>query len=426
MSDLERLKTRKWLLSRRLIKTNKYIKAVSINKVSVDLKPSDIKLRINSIKKIWSRFVKMQSVIDQYRNESKGVKEYSRTKIEEIYVKTVALGKSLLYILKNGGAVDINSLTITVPALRLNSSSCNLRTSLSIKLAVINVPIFTGAYENWSVFHDIFTAEIHNNPRIDDVERFIYLRWCLRKEAAQVIMYIEITAANYSVAWNSLVARYNHEKVLLVQSHVKELFDLPAVNEEAAQLRTFIDQLNGHINSLKALGEKPKDWGALLIHVISIKLDSNMLKAWEMMSPQNEVLKIESLLEFLEKRFKHIETASLKLNTNGGKNRKKNDISNKAKNNKNDNEETFALSEDMKCDYCHLNHFVFKCPSFRALSVQDRIQIVTELKLCKVCLRSNHMGVKCKGKACIVCNRYHNTMLHLRKNSKNIAAVSGR
>lgn len=68
------------------------------------------------------------------------------------------------------------------------------------------------------------------------------------------------------MAWNSVVDRYNN-KNLLVQSHTKKLFDLLAVNEEAGQLRKLVDKLNGHINAYEALGENPKDWGSLLLHL---------------------------------------------------------------------------------------------------------------------------------------------------------------
>jgi len=104
-------------------------------------------------------------------------------------------------------------------------------------------------------------------------------------------MYIETTAENYNIAWNSVEARYNNKKVL-AQSHTKELFDIPAINEEAVQLRKLIDQLNGHMSALETLGEKPKEWGSILLHLIATKLDSSTLKAWETVSPKNEIPKV--------------------------------------------------------------------------------------------------------------------------------------
>ncbi|XP_025193653.1 uncharacterized protein LOC112593474 [Melanaphis sacchari] len=229
-----------------------------VNKDSVD--PIEIKCRSKRMEELWSEFDQVQSKIESFENET----DDYRIEFEEIYFSAIAL---------------------------------------ALKLAPIDVPKFSGAYEEWSAFHDIYMAMIHNNPGIDDIQRFFHLRSCLKDEAAQVIMYIETTAANYNVAWNSVVSRYNNKKVL-VQSHTKELFDIPAINEEAVQLRKLVDQLNGHINALEALGEKPREWGSILLHLIATKLDSSTLKAWETVSPKNEIPKVQVLLEFLEKRFK--------------------------------------------------------------------------------------------------------------------------
>lgn len=92
---------------------------------------------------------------------------------------------------------------------------------------------------------------------------------------------LETTSNNYTVAWQSLITRYNNKKVL-VQAHVKAIYDLETVGGDSAKkLRQFADALNGHMRALEALGQEPTNWGPLLIHVISIKLDKTTLKEWE-------------------------------------------------------------------------------------------------------------------------------------------------
>ncbi|KAL4103845.1 hypothetical protein QTP88_019180 [Uroleucon formosanum] len=284
-----------------------------------------------------------------------------------------------------------------------------------MKLSSIDIPKFSGAYEEWSAFHDIYIAMVHNNARIDDIQRFFHLRSCLKGEAAQVIRYIETTAANYNIAWNSVEARYNNKKVL-VQSHTKELFDIPAINEEAVQLRKLIDQLNGHMSALEALGEKPKEWGSILLHLIATKLDSSTLKAWETVSPKNEIPKVQVLLEFLEKRFKIMEAVETSSNINIRNDEKiKNNMINGKKNKNNHKSIAFPAYGGMKCYNCQLAHSIYKCPSFLALPIADRIKRVGELKLCKICMRT-HIGKKCDGKKCFQCHKAHNTLLHLKIN----------
>lgn len=59
---------------------------------------------------------------------------------------------------------------------------------------------------------------------------------------------------------------------------------------------------------------------------------------------------------------------------------------------------------------------IYRCPSFLSLSVNDRIKKVSELKLCKICLRS-HPNVKCQSRRCTKCSRSHNSLLHFIKTS---------
>lgn len=348
MSDLVSLKARRGQLKGHLTRFSTYV-----NKESVDI--FEVKCRSKKMEELWLEFDKVQSEIESFEDETD---EY-RVEFEEIYFSAMALGENLLQRMSakkddNGGLKSI----ATAQTVNCSSSSCCNSVTASMKLAPIDVPKFSGTYEEWSAFQNIYVAMIHNNQGIDDIQRFFHLRSCLKDEAAQVIMYIETTAANYNVAWNSVVARYNNKKVL-VQSHTKELFDMLAINEEAAQLRKLIDQLNGHINALEALGKKPKEWGSILLHLIATKLDSSTLKAWETVSPKNEIAKVQVLLEFLEKRFKIIEAveASSSINVRIDEKMKNNMVSGK-KIKSNHKAIAFPTYGGIKCYNCQLAHSI--------------------------------------------------------------------
>nr|CAI5841723.1 unnamed protein product [Callosobruchus analis] len=49
-----------------------------------------------------------------------------------------------------------------------------------------------------------------------------------------------------------------------------------------------------------------------------------------------------------------------------------------------------AVNKSTKCNYCKDNHTIFKCPEFKALSVDKRIQKVQGLNLCPNCLLQGH------------------------------------
>lgn len=398
------LKARRGKLKGQLTRFNIYL-----NKEGVD--PLEVKCRSKKIDELWSEFDQVQSEIESFGDET----DDYRIEFEELYFSVMALGENILQRVstkKDNG--DQKSASIGHNTAHAINCCCSGATA-EMKLSPIDIPKFSGAYEEWSAFHDIYIAMVHNNPRIDDIQRFFHLRSCLKGEAAQVIMYIETTAANYNIAWNSVEARYNNKKVL-VQSHTKELFDIPAINEEAVQLRKLIDQLNGHMSALETLGEKPKEWGSILLHLIATKLDSSTLKAWETVSPKNEIPKVQVLLEFLEKRFKIMEAVETSSNINIRNDEKiKNNMTNCKKNKNNHKSIAFPAYGGMKCYNCQLAHSIYKCPSFLALPIPDRIKRVGELKLCKICMRT-HIGKKCDGKKCFQCHKAHNTLLHLKIN----------
>lgn len=99
-------------------------------------------------------------------------------------------------------------------------------------------------------------------------------------DAEKVIQLYETSAKNYLVAWNCLNERFNNKKII-VQSQTKAIFDLePVTKETASKLRQLIDSLSGHMTALKAIGYDPKNWGPMLLHIISTKLDCATLKEW--------------------------------------------------------------------------------------------------------------------------------------------------
>lgn len=51
-------------------------------------------------------------------------------------------------------------------------------------------------------------------------------------------------------------------------------------------------------------------------------------------------------------------------------------------------------------------------PICNSCKLQERIEIVKNLKLCFNCLRTNRIVENCKAAACKTCNKKHHTLLH--------------
>jgi len=80
------------------------------------------------------------------------------------------------------------------------------------------------------------------------------------------------------------------------------------------------------------------------------------------------------------------------------------------------------LSEK-KCYLCKQSHTIYRCPTFLNFSIFDRIKKVTELKLCKICLRL-HKGEKCQSKRCRICARPHNGLIHLSRSDNDTSTYA--
>ena len=71
------------------------------------------------------------------------------------------------------------------------------------------------------------------------------------------------------------------------------------------------------------------------------------------------------------------------------------------------------------CAVCSGNHPVYFCPDFLGKIMQQRQDLVVELRLCRNCLRVGHAAVACRSEyRCRTCKGRHNTVLHY-SNSDN-------
>ena len=81
-----------------------------------------------------------------------------------------------------------------------------------------------------------------------------------------------------------------------------------------------------------------------------------------------------------------------------------------------------ATSATTMCECCDKNHKVYQCQSFKALSVQDRAQLIKNKALCFNYLRPGHRSEQCNGSSCKKCKRKHNSLLQLEANKKSKTA----
>ncbi|XP_050534989.1 uncharacterized protein LOC126902010 [Daktulosphaira vitifoliae] len=271
----------------------------------------------------------------------------------------------------------------------------------------------------------MYIALIHSNSALSKVQKFFYLKSSLNGIAANVVKSVELTEVNYDYAWSALINRYNNKK-MLVQAHTKALYDIqPITKESSSKLRCLIDKIINNMNALETLGQDPKAWGSLLVHLITSKLDQKTLKEWETEAPKTVVPSVSTLMDFLETRFKILEAveSSCSSNDKSEKRSYENYGKGKAQEKKWQNKTVMHVATTkFKCYVCNEGHPIYRCTKFLSLSANERKEQTIKLNLCENCL-TRHTS-PCKAKGCRICNDKHNTLLHQDKETVHNSATA--
>ncbi|XP_039310746.1 uncharacterized protein LOC120358928 [Solenopsis invicta] len=288
-----------------------------------------------------------------------------------------------------------------------------------VKLPKIELPSFSGAYDDWYSYHDTFEKLIHANENLTEIEKFHYLRSLLKDKAAEVIKSIETTTDNYNDAWAAVKERFDNKR-WIIQKHIRAIFDAPALSKENhIQLRELLDTILKHLRALKAIKRPTDAWDDLIIHVITSKLDPVTTKSWETSIPDKEIPSLKTFIDFLSKRCQALETIFSKLSIHQSVNSKP---TNKSKG----SSVTNLATSNLSCPQCKETHPLYYCEAFLKLPVEKRLSIVKKAHLCVNCLRPNsHQAKNCTSSSCRKCSKKHNTLLHLSSStSDNKAPVT--
>lgn len=140
-----------------------------------------------------------------------------------------------------------------------------------VALRKIQLPSFSGPFEDWPDFADQFRCTVHKNSRIEDCKKLMYLRSCLTQEATNAIASILNTAFNYPVAWEILEMRYN-QPAKIRANYLKVLFDVSPLQRPSRQdIGAYVNELQTHYKALQALNQLTAD--TVLLYLFTSKLD---------------------------------------------------------------------------------------------------------------------------------------------------------
>lgn len=382
---------------------------------------TELQTRLDAITSLFADFDLIQAQIEELEPEEDDKHEKERITFEDKYFALVASAKQRLQTPQTltSFANDVTvAQTTTASSNNNNQNSTNSSSQFNINLPAISLPEFSGSYDKWTQFHEVFKSLINDNKSLTNVQRFFYLQSALKGEASQIISSLSNTDDNYKIAWDLLTERYENKRAI-IHSHLKSIFDLPVVPKEShICLRKFLDSFQKHFRSLKNLGENVDDWNTILIFLLNSKLDAASRKEWEIHIKSNNSPKINDFVKFLGQRCQLLESLDSKLIINNNNQciqiKKPND---RRPVNTTTNQHYSHLSTNNSkgttCPLCKEQHFIYDCKSFCDIPVNNRYAEAKKLNLCTNCLRSGHTNQNCRSlHTCRICRKRHHSLLH--------------
>lgn len=313
--DLKRLKNSKAQIKGELTRFVTFLDKTDLNK-SIDI----LQVRYDSIKYALEKFKSVQTeyeellISDFPDNYNLDLLAQERDSFESRYFEALAAARVILdkhyqqqqlsAALASAAAVSAGAGGTPISASSQIGPSQNnaVLPSASAKLPLLTLPEFSGSYADWQRFRDMFTAIVHNNNALSNVQRFYYLEASLKGEPKSIIASLAPTDANYITAWELLEKRYENKKII-INAHLKEIMDLPALNKEShTLLRQFSNTFFKNYRSLESLGENVSEWNTILIYILVSKLDINTKREWEIYCKAIISPKIDDFTEFLTQR----------------------------------------------------------------------------------------------------------------------------
>lgn len=243
-----------------------------------------INTRLSKIKELWSQYFDAQMQIELIQ-ETESMQS-DNDKFEEDYFNSIARAEKALIAHSKG----------------ISSSNEPQNIKNQVRLPQISLPSFSGAFEEWLPFYETFSSLIHSNDTLSNVQKFHYLKSCLKGEAINCIQELQISSANYEIAWSTLKGRFDNKR-LIIKKHIQAIHELPnCIHENVGILRNILDSVQKHTRALKSLNRPVEHWSDWLIYLITAKLDKTTNKDWEASIKPNHLPDFDEMLDFLSRK----------------------------------------------------------------------------------------------------------------------------
>lgn len=355
-----------------------------------------IESRIHLVDSYWQKF--------EQNDETLRSRHWSAVEKHEYITRDFLGAVEDTYLQVRGAFADMLQSLTSSPSTENATATTAERPISRSALPRINMPVFSGHFEDWPSFRDLFAG---HDRSLSAVERLHYLKTSVRGEAEQLIRCLSTTGENFQRAWTTLSEHYENRR-LLVNSYCSAFLAVPRMRgETVADLRRVYHGMTAAVGSLETVGGPALSSPDLFIHLVVGLLDARTRREWELASGgTSEPPSYETLRKFLESRLQMLVAmvparteASASVRSDGAiRSVRAHHVRNRAK--------------PGRCTVCSGNHYVLFCDGYKKKQSVGRKQFVEDSGLCLNCL-GKHSLSDCKfTRTCMTCNLKHHTTLH--------------
>ncbi|KAL0818483.1 hypothetical protein ABMA28_008938 [Loxostege sticticalis] len=283
---------------------------------------------------------------------------------------------------------------------------------------VIDLPIFTGAFNEWLPFAAAY-KESSTAYNFTDVENLARLRNCLRGEAKEAVAELLCTGGSPEQVMRTLEQCFGRPE-FIIDKVLDDIKKLPRLGNSARELNTFAVRLQNIVCALKNLGRRGYMEYPMLTRDILEKLTPHLKSRWCDYAHEHDhpsVPEIMVLSRFLMReaelalRYTYAPATTTTVAAKPTATWKSAPRKNKA-----DVYATTASApnDQYKCYKCEGNHTLVNCDQFKKMNTDERWEVVKNAGLCFKCIVSRHRRMNCRAKPCgeNECRRPHHKLLH--------------
>ncbi|XP_025264623.1 uncharacterized protein LOC112637995 [Camponotus floridanus] len=357
-----------------------------------------IQARLTILENLWAKFEAQHELIRTALKDRYLESEYAKNDFIDTAECTYVSQRSTL----SNYADKLRAESVVAHRIEPKSES-----SPKTALPRIKLPPFSGAYENWPSFRELFLSLVGENPSVSNIERFHYLRFCMKGSAEKLIRSLTVTSENYDRAW-AILAKHFENKKELMRSNFSTFTAVGKIKSESEELAEELSRIHhavtATVNAQESIGRPINSHGMdLLNHLVIELFDSRTRLEWESSTSDSpDPPTHEALTDFISKRILTLNAAKPKIATKSAGETSRTAKSHFVKNG----------PDASKCAACKGKHTLMQCPEFKSKSASERKSFVEVSGLCFNCL-GNHMMAKCQSiKTCFMCKSRHHTLLH--------------